>query len=477
MGLKLQSDEPENEKLNHTYIVSFDKVEYRPMKEEVKKADSVEVMISTQLEKFEVKEEDLQVLVTKYSELVVTGVDDKAGRKAVSEARKHLKATRTGITNIGKELRDIPNKLSKAIIKREKEFIDIISPEEDRLAQIESDIAEEEEEIRQQKAHEEQERIIARTKELEGYGATFNGVQYELGDNVLTLTEVKVFTDIEFTRKMEFFKESFEKEQQRLTWVAEQELLKFDSFMEVLFEDGWAWDEGDLISKGYNHVLNPDILKTWSDADLKAHMESVNAKIKQHADEVEAKRIADESLKAEQAKLAEIQKQQELKQAELDRKQKELDDQLANAKLEKELAAARIHEIERQAQIKQFESRRSTLNNTPNLIDPALIREINSDFYWLDDTQWTAFVHDCKYSYEKEQERLVKEAEKAAAAEEQRRIEMQPDVELLKQISVDLKGTIVSHHMKTAKGAAVLNNINELKSKTVKYIEEQIKNL
>jgi len=447
------------------------------MKEEVKKADPVEAMIASQLSQFEVKEESLKEKVAGYSLLVVKGVDDKIGRKAVSEARKCLKFIRTGISGTGKDLRENFTKVTKAIIAREKELIAITQPEEDRLAQIESDIAEEEEEIRQQKAHEEQERIIARTKELEGYGATFNGVQYELGDNVLTLTEVKVFTDIEFTRKMEFFKESFEKEQQRLTWVAEQELLKFESFMEVLFEDGWAWDEGDLISKGYNHVLNTDILKTWSDADLKAHMESVNAKIKQHADEKEAKRIADEALKAEQAKLAEIQKQQELKQAELDRKQKELDDQLAAVKAQKEADETRAKQLEYDAKVNLFESRRTQLNNTPNLIASVVINSIDSPMYTLNDELWTYFLQQCKIEHEKEQERLAKEAEEAVAAEEKRRIEMQPDVELLKQISVDLKGTIVNHTMKTAKGLAVLNNINELKSKTVKYIEEQIKNL
>lgn len=448
------------------------------MKELVKKVDQVEVMIATQLEKFEVKEEDLQSLVSKYSELVVVGVDDKAGRKAVSEARKHLKATRTGITNVGKELRDIPNKLSKAIIKREKEFIDIISPEEDRLAQIESDIAEEEEEIRKQKEFEEQERILARTRELDIYGATFNGIQYEFGDNLITMSEVRLFTEIEFTRKMEFFKESFEKEQQAKIWAAEQAALKFDSFMEVLFEDGWAWDEGDLISKGHDHIINPDVLKTWSDTDLKSHMESVNAKIKQRKDELEAKRIADEALKMEQERLAEIKRQQELIQAELERKQKELDDQLAAVQKQKEADEARAKQLEYEAKVAKFESRRTQLLNTPNIVAKSIIDDMESPMYSLYDDYWAVFIHECKQAYEKEQERLTIESEEKAAAEEQRRIEMQPDVELLQGVVYKLKKvTGTRPAMKTAKGAAVLNNADILIGKTITYIEEQIKNL
>lgn len=454
------------------------------MSEEIKKTDSVEVMISTQLEKFEVKEEELQALVTKYSELVVNGVSDKAGRKAVSEARKHLKTKRAGITNIGKELRDIPNKLSKAIIKREKEFIDIISPEEDRLAQIESDIAEEEEEIRKQKEFEEQERILARTRELDSYGATFNGVQYELGDNLITLAEVRLFTDIEFTRKMEFFKEWQQQEAQlkleaeitrqvSLTNNKEQAILHIQSL-------GYIYDKDSFYNAEFRHrFVTIRDLETEEDLRVfKMEMDNIANHFKEAKEKAEAQRIADEALKAEQDRLALIAAQQKAQQDELDRKQKELDDQLKAIQAQKEADEKRAKQLEYDAKVNLFESRRSQLMNTPNLIHKDVFDSMNSGFYSLSEEAWTLFLFDCKSDFDKEQDRLEIEAEEAAAAEEKRRIEMAPDVELLRaminELSLSMKN---SPTMKTPKGKAVLNNINELKSKMIKYIEEQIKNL
>lgn len=441
------------------------------MKEEVKQTDSVELFISGQLDKFEIKPEDLQQIVDEYSKLEIKGIDDKIGRKIVSEARKDLKARRSLITNKGKELRDVPNKVSKAIIAREKDLIAITQPEEDRLAQMESDIAEEEEELRKQKEYEEQQRIIDRTKELEGYGATFNGVQYELGANILTMAEVRLFTDTEFNRAATFFKEDYENFEQ-LKLQAELERV---AFIKELSDDAavFVMDLGykveDFPHKEFETIEELESFKTWVENNI--------AKEKQDKADAEAKRIADEALKAEQNRLAEIQKAQDLKQAELDRKQKELDDQLASVKAQKEADEKRAKQLEHEAKVNLFESRRTQLIAITDLIYGGVLNDMDNPMYSLDDKNWEVFLKECKVDHEKHQERLAKEAEEKAAELERRRVEMMPDIEVLKQIAVDLKGTIVKHNMKTKEGADILNAINELKTKTVNYIEAQIKNL
>lgn len=455
------------------------------MKKEVKVTDPVEVMIASQLSQFEVKEEDLKQKVAQYSLLVVTGVDDKAGRKAVSEARKDLKFIRTGVTGTGKDLRENFTKVTKAIIAREKELIAITQPEEDRLAQIEKDIAEEEEELERIRLHEEQERIISRTKELESYGATFNGVQYELGDNIITMSEVRLFTETEFTRKMVFFQEDYENfEQLKLQAEIERQngfKERYNNAYNFLIENGYAEDEFGVNSLEYYHFIGKNhYAELESDEELesfKNHITTTREKYLKEKADAEAKRIADEKLKAEQDRLAEIDRQQKEKQAELDRKQKELDDQLAAVQKQKEADEKRAKQLEYDAKVNLFESRRMQLMNTPNILAKIDIDNMYCSMYTLSDELWGYFLHDCKSEFDARQERLAKEAEEKAAAEEKRRIEMMPDIELLKQIAVDIKGTIVDHNMKTEEGKKVLASINDLKSKTVKYIEDQIKNI
>lgn len=398
------------------------------MKEEVKQTDPVEVMIASQLSQFEVNKEDLKDRVALYSGLVVKGISDKPGRKAVSDARKNLKTIRAGITNTGKDLRDNFNKVSKAIIAREKELIAITQPEEDRLEQIEKDISEEEEELARIKAFEEQELIIARTKVLEGYGATFNGIQYQLGEHSITVSEVRLFTEIEFSRVEYYFRDDFENcERLRLqVEIDNQTNLTNNKEVAILHMQslGYVFEKDSFYNPDFKHrFANIRDLETEEDLRVfKMEMDNIAKHFNEEKEKAEAKRIANEELKAEQDRLSEIDKQQKAQQAELDRKQKALDNQLAEIELQNKKAVEISNQLER---IKQQEI----------------------------------------------------QTKKDLLAEESRKIEMAPDVEILKQIAVDIKVSIVNYKMKSAKGIAVINNINELKRKTINYIEEQIKAL
>ena len=63
----------------------------------------------------------------------ITQITDKAGRDECHSSLMVLKSTRVDIEKRGKEARDDANKFAKAVIAKEKELIEIITPEEQRL--------------------------------------------------------------------------------------------------------------------------------------------------------------------------------------------------------------------------------------------------------------------------------------------------------------------------------------------------------
>jgi len=82
------------------------------------------------LDKFEPKKAELETMVKDYSNLTIT---DKESFESVKQARIHLKKTRVDIQKTWKQLRDDANAWAKAVIAKEKEYISIIEPLENKL--------------------------------------------------------------------------------------------------------------------------------------------------------------------------------------------------------------------------------------------------------------------------------------------------------------------------------------------------------
>lgn len=66
---------------------------------------------------------------------------DVSDLTAVKEMRLKLRTARTTITKTGKEFRTEALAFQKAVIAKEKELLELVTPEEDRLKQIEDDAA------------------------------------------------------------------------------------------------------------------------------------------------------------------------------------------------------------------------------------------------------------------------------------------------------------------------------------------------
>lgn len=84
-------------------------------------------------------EADLENLVVKSKK-----IDSSYGLDTVKESRVIIRDVRIAITKKGKELREDAVAFQKAVIAKEKELVEIITPEEDRLKAIEDEVKAEE---------------------------------------------------------------------------------------------------------------------------------------------------------------------------------------------------------------------------------------------------------------------------------------------------------------------------------------------
>ena len=83
--------------------------------------------------------EALHAIVKKTKNITATDLEDKSQLEVVKRNRLDIGKARITIEKRGKELRADALKFQKNVIAKEKELLDIINPEEDRLKQIEKD--------------------------------------------------------------------------------------------------------------------------------------------------------------------------------------------------------------------------------------------------------------------------------------------------------------------------------------------------
>jgi len=91
------------------------------------------------ISKFEPWKSELTALANSCRKLTINWIDDKEWYETVKEKRIELKKIRVDMKKKWKALRDDANKFSKAVIAKEKEYVWIIEPEEQRLEQIEKE--------------------------------------------------------------------------------------------------------------------------------------------------------------------------------------------------------------------------------------------------------------------------------------------------------------------------------------------------
>lgn len=121
---------------------------------------STELQVMDRAEKalgFANRKAELAELAAKSKRIVE--VTNPAGYQECHAARMVLKNTRVDIQKAGKDARDDATKFSKAVIAKEKELIDMIQPEEDRLQALQAEWDEAREKEKQAKEQAERQRI------------------------------------------------------------------------------------------------------------------------------------------------------------------------------------------------------------------------------------------------------------------------------------------------------------------------------
>lgn len=169
--------------------------------------------INTGLQAFEERKASLTKLVTEADEIKNIEKGDRAHLKKATEQRKKLKAARVEVEKEGKAMRDPLTNVNKQISEKQKELVDIVSPAEKDMEEIEGWYEAEEARLKREEEEKEQQRIQSRISRLEKYG-------FGLDVTVLMGVDDEQFDKIEETARVQYEQEQAikaeqEKEEQR----------------------------------------------------------------------------------------------------------------------------------------------------------------------------------------------------------------------------------------------------------------------
>ena len=160
---------------------------------------TVEDVISTEIKKFNLADAKIAELKEQFKDLEISGVEDKDGYKAVSEAIKIVRTYRTGVEKVRKQIKEDYLKTGRAIDEEAKRLTasleEIENPLKDKKQEIDDEIQAEKE---RQEA-EAQAKTDKRVEELEAVGIKFDGRFYSIGEDIsVDIVTIKDFTDEQF---------------------------------------------------------------------------------------------------------------------------------------------------------------------------------------------------------------------------------------------------------------------------------------
>ena len=160
---------------------------------------TVEDVISTEIKKFNLADAKIAELKEQFKDLKISGVEDKDGYKAVSEAIKIVRTYRTGVEKIRKQIKEDYLKTGRAIDEEAKRLTasleEIENPLKDKKQEIDDEIQAE----KDRQEAEAQAKTDKRVEELEAVGIKFDGRFYSIGEDIsVDIVTIKDFTDEQF---------------------------------------------------------------------------------------------------------------------------------------------------------------------------------------------------------------------------------------------------------------------------------------
>ena len=160
---------------------------------------TVEDVISTEIKKYNLADAKIAELKETFKDLEISGVEDKNGYKAVSEAIKIVRTYRTGVEKVRKQIKEDYLKTGRAIDEEAKRLTasleEIENPLKDKKQEIDDEIQAE----KDRQEAEAQAKTDKRVEELEAVGIKFDGRFYSIGEDVsVDIITIKDFTDEQF---------------------------------------------------------------------------------------------------------------------------------------------------------------------------------------------------------------------------------------------------------------------------------------
>ena len=160
---------------------------------------TVEDVISTEIKKFNLADVKIAELKEQFKDLEISGIEDKNGYKAVSEAIKIVRTYRTGVEKVRKQIKEDYLKTGRAIDEEAKRLTasleEIENPLKDKKQEIDDEIQAE----KDRQEAEAQAKTDKRIEELEAVGIKFDGRFYSIGEDVsVDIVTIKDFTDEQF---------------------------------------------------------------------------------------------------------------------------------------------------------------------------------------------------------------------------------------------------------------------------------------
>ena len=160
---------------------------------------TVEDVISTEIKKFNLADAKIAELKEQFKDLKISGVKDKDGYKAVSEAIKIVRTYRTGVEKVRKQIKEDYLKTGRAIDEEAKRLTasleEIENPLKDKKQEIDDEIQAE----KDRQEAEAQAKTDKRVEELEAVGIKFDGRFYSIGEDIsVDVVTIKDFTDEQF---------------------------------------------------------------------------------------------------------------------------------------------------------------------------------------------------------------------------------------------------------------------------------------
>ena len=160
---------------------------------------TVEDVISTEIKKYNLADAKIAELKEQFKYLEISGVEDKDGYKAVSEAIKIVRTYRTGVEKVRKQIKEDYLKTGRAIDEEAKRLTasleEIENPLKDKKQEIDDEIQAE----KDRQEAEAQAKTDKRVEELEAVGIKFDGRFYSIGEDIsVDIVTIKDFTDEQF---------------------------------------------------------------------------------------------------------------------------------------------------------------------------------------------------------------------------------------------------------------------------------------